>query len=116
MEGKTDRLMTTPFVIDPINLVILDNVPGKPWRGRRVEVPWPLHRFPLVIDIYVRTESDRDWRADSDAIIEYEVNWSALGSQVPEFASYYAGAIILAATQAKVLTERYKGKSRDTGL
>jgi hypothetical protein len=81
--------------------------PNKPWRGGRVEVAMPGHKFPLRIDVFPKTEMVRE-RDCKDVIACYTVNWSALGGIPVEEAELYVAGITLAITEAKKLTEQFK--------
>jgi len=84
--------------------------PHKPWRGKSVLIHWPGWKHPLAIHIYPHTEYDVSNGDGFDKIIRYEVSWSALGSVPVLQARRYAHAINMAASEAKLLEDKYVGK------
>lgn len=82
--------------------------PHKPWRGKNIMINWPGWEHPLAIHIYPKTEYDSTKQIDK--IIRYEVSWSALGAVPVLQARRYAYAIEQAATEAKLMTDKYGGK------
>jgi hypothetical protein len=85
-------------------ITIHDNFPGKPWKGRRVEVKIKGRKHPVEVSLY---PGHNDERAK---IKDYGVNWCALGTVDAETAAIFADAVGRASVEAQRLTNTYGGK------
>lgn len=99
---------TETFRTEPVKYKITSMRHRKPWRGRKVNFPWPGWKHGLDVNIYCRTEYKGD--PGRNIIVGYEVNWGALGGSSPDQTRIYARAMVIASREADRLTRKYKGR------